>query len=262
MIRIPAATLVIVLAALGAAGPAASPPSREARLAALDPARPLEYLELAEEIADALPAAGGDDDRSLARRLFALAGLLDRERLGRSAALGLLTLESDRLQRQRLEAVARLLAPTASLEAEPVERVDRDAAVAVSESFSSLRRGRGAQGTSALRVPGADEVLERFGASMPGGAKRFREDLKVFRSGSMRPEIDRARREAMFALDDAILSSAAERPDGRFSTDLARGGDAPLLEVDTLRLESVFGIDRSRPIWRDGQWVAEPSSGG
>lgn len=251
-----------VLAVLFAAGPSGEPPSREARLAALDPKRPLDYLELAEEIADALPASGADDDRRLARRLYALAGLLDRERLGRSAALGLLVLETDRLQRQRLEAVARLLAPSASVEAAAVERVDADAAVAVSEAFSALRRGRGSQGTSALRVPGADDLLERYGTSMPGGAKRFREDLRVFRSGSMRPEIDRVRRAAMFAIDEAILAAAAERPDGRFSTDLARGGDAPLLEVDTLRLESVFGTDRSRPVWRDGQWVAAAASGG
>jgi hypothetical protein len=66
----------------------------------------------------------------------------------------------------------------------------------------------------------------------------------------------------MFAIDDAILSGAAERPDGRFSTDLARGGDAPLVEVDTSRLESVFGIDASRPFWRSGQWVAAPGPGG
>jgi hypothetical protein len=111
-------------------------------------------------------------------------------------------------------------------------------------------------------VPGADDLLERHGVSMPGGAKRFREDLRVFRSGSMRPEIDAARREAMFAVDDAILSAAAPRPDGRFSTDLARGGDAPLLEVDTLRLETVFGTDVSRPIFRGGQWVPVPADGG
>jgi hypothetical protein len=256
------AWLAVAAAGLGAAAPAGEPPAREARLAALDPARPLDYLELAEEVADALPASGADADRQLARRLYALAGLLDRERLGRSAALGLLGLESDRLQRQRLEAVARLLAPTASVEAAAFERIDADAAVAVSESFSALRRGRGSQGTSALRVSGADELLDRYGASMPGGAKRFREDLKVFRSGTMRPEIDRARRTAMFAIDDAILSAAAERPDARFSTDLARGGDAPLLEVDSMRLEAVFGTDRSRPIWRDGQWVAVPVPGG
>jgi hypothetical protein len=261
MIRLVSMVGISLFLAL-AAPAAAVPPTRESRLEALDPKRPLDYLELAEEIADGLPPAGADDERQLARRLFALAGLLDRERLGRSASLGLLTLETDRLQRQRLEAVARLLAPTASVESAAVERIDPDAAVAVSEAFSSLRRGRGSQGTSALRVPGADDLLERHGVSMPGGAKRFREDLRVFRSGSMRPEIDAARREAMFAVDDAILSAAAPRPDGRFSTDLARGGDAPLLEVDTLRLETVFGTDVSRPIFRGGQWVPVPADGG
>jgi len=258
-----AVLLAAVPAALAPAPPDDGVKAWEERLSALDPSRPLEYLELAEEVADAIPpAAGSDELRSLAKRLFSLAGVLDRERLGRSAALGLLTLETDRLQRTRLEAVARLLAPTASVEASASSRIDADAAVAVSEAFSALRRGRGGQGTSALRTAGADELLERYGAALPGGAKRFREDLKVFRSGSMRPEIDRARREAMLAIDDAVLAAAAERPDGRFSTDLARGGDAPLLEVDVTRLETVFGVDLSRPIWRDGQWVAVPVPGG
>lgn len=261
MRRVASILLALALAALAPAPPADGVKPWDARLAALDPRRPLEYLELAEEIADAVPpSAEADELRALAKRLFALAGLLDRERLGRSAALGLLTLETDRLQRTRLEAVARLLAPTASVEAAASGRIDAGAAVAVSEAFSALRRGRGSQGTSALRTMGADELLERYGASLPGGAKRFREDLKVFRSGSMRPEIDRARREAMFAIDDAVLAAAAERPDGRFSTDLARGGDAPLLEVDTLRLETVFGTDLSRPLWRDGQWAGPPAA--
>lgn len=251
-----------ILIALAAVLFAASPPAdREARLEALDPGRPLEYLELAEEIADGLSPEGSDADRQLARRLFALAGLLDRESLGRSAALGLLSLETDRLQRQRLEAAARLLAPAAPVDAVAVERIDAAAAVAVSEAFSALRRGRGQQGTGALRVPGADELLERHGASLPGGAKRLREDLKVFRSGSMRPEIDRARRDSMFSVDDALLSAAAGRPDGRFSTDLTLGGDAPLLEVDTRRLETVFGVDLSRPVRRGGQWVPVSAPG-
>lgn len=234
----------------------------DARLAALDPARPLEYLELAEEVADALPATGGDDDRRLARRLFALAGLIDRERLARSAALGLLALETDRLERQRLDAVARLLAPTSMVEAAVTERIDPAAAVALSEAFSALRIGRGTRGTTALRPPAASALLDRFGPALPGGGQRLREDLKVFTAGSMRPEIDRARREAMFAIDDAILAGAAERPDGRLSTDLARGGDAPLLEVDVTRLETVFGTDLARPVWRDGQWVAASGTGG
>lgn len=254
------ALAILLVSLLAGAGSRGAP--WDDRLAALDPARPLGYLELAEDVSDALPATGADDDRRLAQRLFALAGLLDRDRLGRSAALGLLALETDRLERQRLEAVARLLAPTSMVVAAPPVRIDRDAAVALSEAFSALRLGRGTRGTSGLRSPGAAALLDRYGPALPGGGQRLREDLKVFASGSMRPEIDRARREAMFAIDDAILAAAAERPDVRFSADLARGGDAPLLEVDVTRLETVFGVDLSRPIWRDGQWVAVPASGG
>jgi len=237
---------------------AAAPlPPDATRLEALSPQRPLEYLELAEEIAD---AATTDAERQLARRLYALAGLLDRERLARSAALGLLAIETDRRQRERLDALARLLSPAVEAVPSRAFAVRRDAAVALSEAFSAFRRGRGSQGTSALRVPGADDLLDRYGLALPGGPQRFREDLRAFRAGSVRPEIAPEARAATFALDEALLSAAGDRPDLRFSSDLVRGGDAPLPEVDALRLESVFGTDLSRPIWRDGQWVPPPAA--
>ena len=71
---------------------AAAPSSRwEERLARLDPLRPLDYLELAEEVAD---AAQDDDERELARQLCGLAGALDTERFGRSAMLAIAALAS------------------------------------------------------------------------------------------------------------------------------------------------------------------------
>jgi hypothetical protein len=78
--------VVPVLLAL-AARPAPSAESRwDARLARLDPVRPMDYLELGEEVAD---QAGSDAERRLARELFGYAGALDPTRLGRSAMLAL-----------------------------------------------------------------------------------------------------------------------------------------------------------------------------
>ena len=56
----------------------------ESRLEALDPADPRGYFELAEDLAD----GDSDQERRIARRLFGLAGRLDREKYAASAALG------------------------------------------------------------------------------------------------------------------------------------------------------------------------------
>ncbi|MCP4066876.1 MAG: hypothetical protein GY741_01205, partial [Phycisphaeraceae bacterium] len=75
----------------------------EPRLEGLDPRRPMAYFELGEEIAD---AATSPESRELARRLFGIAGRIDREGLGASAALALAALAPDRRTAARLRAVA------------------------------------------------------------------------------------------------------------------------------------------------------------
>ena len=67
------------------------------------------YFELAEEIAD---AAKNDEERQLARHVFALAGALDPRHLGRSACLALAQLEDQPTARARLLALASLLSQT------------------------------------------------------------------------------------------------------------------------------------------------------
>jgi hypothetical protein len=104
------ALIASLLLALGAIAAPQAPPAAEARwdakLQALHPTRPSAYFELAEDIAD---AAASDEERGLARRLFALAGALDPERLGRSACLALADMQSQPHLRRRLLALATLL---------------------------------------------------------------------------------------------------------------------------------------------------------
>src|SRR5262245_1831352 len=97
----PAATRPTVAGASGSLQP------WTARLEALKPAEPLAYFELAEEVAD---VAADAQQRELARHLFALAGMLDTKRLGRSACLAIADLEENAVVKRRLLALASLLA--------------------------------------------------------------------------------------------------------------------------------------------------------
>ena len=78
----------------------------DARLAVLDPLRPYDYFELAEEVAD---AATTDAERGLARELFGYAGALDTDRLGRSALLALASMAPTARERDRAMAAAEII---------------------------------------------------------------------------------------------------------------------------------------------------------
>ena len=189
-----AATVLLV-----AAGQAAGGRDWSKRLAQLDPSRPAAYFELAEEVAD---AAKTGQEEELARTLYGLAGALDRDRYARSAALGIASLTDDPRVRRRLQALASLLARgEAELLAEAAAaRTTAIAAVSLSESFSFFRRGQGPRALGLVKSPETAALLERFGAGLPGGADRFREDCRAFKGG-LRPELAPPQRLAMLAIE-------------------------------------------------------------
>ena len=233
------------------AGPDAADTWRQ-RLEALRPERPMAYLELAEEVADAgLTRA----DRTLARHLFGLAGALDTDHLGRSACLGLADLAEKEPARRRLLALASLLgdddgARGPAGEGGLADEYTLTAALAVTEAFSHYRRGRGPQALAALRRPGAGELLEQCGRLLPGGAHRFLEDCKLYR-GNLRPNVSGGHLVLMLRLEVGLLAG-----DGRpWSSDLLLGGGAPLIEVDPDRVTDTLGTDGTRPLYRGGWWV-------
>jgi hypothetical protein len=224
------------------------------RLEALSPALPMAYFELAEEIAD---VAEDESQRALARRLFALAGLLDRDGLGRSACVALADMAEDELHRRRLLALASLLggggigqAASAPLGAGMGEAPDPAAVLALTEAFSYYRRGRGPQAMAALRTPGAMELLTSCEQYLRGGADRFLEECGRYR-GQLRPGLSDGDEVRMLRLEVALLAGA-ERP---WSSDLLYGRGQPLIEVDPDRLEETFGVDASRPLYCAGRWV-------
>jgi len=217
----------------------------EARLARLDPLRPLDYLELAEEVADA--ARDDDDARALARQLFGLAGALDPGRLGRSAMLALATLARDEPERQRALAAAELVGGR-GLAGEEM-RVDSAQIESLARSFSHHRRGDGRRALAALRQGGGEELLDAVGAALPGGAEAYRQDCRQMRGASpVLPDADMVARQHEIEL---ALRKGRARP---VSLDIALLGDDPLVEIDLADPRALWGVDPARPWWRDGAW--------
>ncbi len=245
--RLVSALTVAAWAMLQASGPDTWATSLEG----LDPVDPMAYFELAEEIAD---ASGEHPQRELARHLFALAGVLDPPRLGRSACLALADLEPDETAKRRLQALAALLDMRAGgLRRGPAGETTYDhvAALAVTEAFSYYRKGNGAKALAALRAPGAMEILEAYPVVFRGGADRFVEECRRYR-GSRPPRIFVQDLVRMLQFEAALLAGE----DRTWAGELLLTGGRPLIEVDPDRLESSFGVNGSKPCYRDGQWQA------
>ena len=224
------------------------------RLAGLDPSNPRAYFELAEDVADA-PAT--DDDRELARRLFALAAVLDSRTFGRSACLALASMEDDANAKRRLRALASLLdasrfssMPATGFEVDRRAEPTSAAIIGATEALGRYRNGQGALALTAAREPGVMEVLESANAAIPGGVARFLEDCKLYR-GQVKPSLSEDEVNALLRLEAALLAGAYRS----WSGELLMSGGQPLVEVDPDRLEESLGIDATRTVFRDGRWV-------
>ena len=238
----------------GQLAPPQAPADWSARLEALELERPMDYFELAEEVAD---GATTNSQRELARTLFGLAGALDPAQLGRSACLALADLESDSTDRRRLLALASLLGQEGggrvpSLDGDARVAADPVAALAVSEAFSHYRRGEGQNALAALKAPGSMELLTAHSPILRGGIDRFIEDCNYFRGGDRMPRLDDADITRMLRFEAALL--AGDQRD--WSSDLVINQNQPLAEVDPDHLDRSLGVDLSRPLWRDGRWVS------
>ncbi|MFM7259862.1 MAG: hypothetical protein ACKO3W_04595 [bacterium] len=214
------------------------------RLEALDPMRPLDYLVLAEEVAD---AAASEGERQLARELFGLAGALDTERLGRSALLALAQFSTDRRERDRALAAAEIVGGRGG--ALRVFRAEPEQIEALSRAFSFYRRGEGRKAINVLRQADADAVLDELDDAIPGGANGFRAALDAMKSGGgSRPDPETVRRLLLVEL-------ALRRGDARsISLDLILRGDEPLIEIDPNDPAALWQVDPAKPWWRNGRW--------
>ena len=237
-----AAILAIGLAA--ARAPVSAADRWDARLAKLDPVRPMDYLELGEEVAD---AASSEAEKRLARELFGLAGALDPARLGRSAMLALASIADTDSERARALAAAELVggrgAKRRTLVAEPAQLES------LSRAISFHRRAEGRKALGALKQDNADELLEKVGEALAGGAQVFREECKSMRAGAQ-PVTDEDAVARGMLVELALRAGELRAP----GLDMALFGDGALPEIDLSDPESTWSVDPKRAWWRGGKW--------
>lgn len=244
--RLATAGVLAILVSAGLAGrPADGPLDRwEERLERLDPARPSEYLELGEEVADrgATPA-----ERALSRQLFGLAGALDPARLGRHAMLALASTEASEADREAARQKAWLLGGNRGARLAIVD--DPRQLESFSRAVSFHRRGEGAKALTALRQDDAEALLERIGPVLCGGAEVFRKECRDHRSGDA--FIDEVTIWNGVVIELGLRSGDARSP----GVDVRMLGDKPLPEIDLEDPEATWGVDPARPWWRRGRWT-------
>jgi hypothetical protein len=224
------------------------------RLAALRPERPAEYLALAEDLVDRASNGGAADaDRAMARTLASLAGAIDVQGMGRSAALFLVENSSNDAQRSRMLAVAALLDPAADVRVEAAERTE--SVLALVRAFSFYRRGDGIRAKEALGRNDAAALLDRHADILKGGSARFRADCDAMRSSGV-PAMSELQVEALHALASGSIAGAPRS----WSESLARIGPAPLPEVDLDDPRSLFGVDPELSVWDGKAWTPRPAA--
>ncbi len=219
-----------------------------------NPVRPIEILELAEELVDAAPSdSRGDAARARAIELAGQAGALDVAGLGRSAALFIFDVTRDPVQRARMAALAEVLggvsaggisgsvgaagSPAVAISSGGAQRVDPAATLALARAFAAYARGQAAPARAAIEQRGAAELLDAHPELLPGGVARFRADCDRMRDG-VAPVFTAAQADALHALIGAALSQKTRT----WSESIALYGRAPLPDFDLSKPAELFQV--------------------
>ena len=238
---------VSLLAAVELPGPRQSVdevPSLQQRLEQLDPARPEEYFELAEEVAD---SAKTPEQRTLALELFALAGQLDFDRLGRSAILAIGHFTTDPDQKNRLRIAAELLSNQGLFQ--PRSRAGADSSqesrLLFGRMLGAVWAGRIQEARELLKQPGVRPLLQKYGELLGLDPDTFIEQLQSRATTPGSFEVTRQLLVEWTVLDRAGLSWSAE---------LVASEGRPLTVIDLVDRGALLGADVTRPYWRSGGW--------
>lgn len=225
----------------------AVPPLAE-RMSALDPAKPLGYLEAGED-------AARDGELELARQLFrrcgALAAAAGQPGMAASAALGMASLEDPSGSDggwARWRALARMLAPDRVSDA---ARIAPDAdRLRFAELLSHYRAGRALQAQRLGRDPACEALAREWGSMLPGGGEGFIRACTGL-SASAPPQLSPRQADQLLAVEAALLARSPRALD-----ELRCGRASTLPEVDTREPARAFGIDDASWWWRGGRWSA------
>lgn len=277
---------VAVPAAASAAGELTLPPAMLERLEKLDPARPMDYFRLGEEVADLYQTPA---DRRLAQQLFVLAFELDRReggaaRLAGSACLALADLAGLERDRKWLVALGRAVDPRfkkASQEAGMAGGSPADAYRAATV-LGLVRSGEGVAAQQLLKEPGVRQLIQRYERLLSdvgdtGGlrvieaeaarwpcsecantriVKKFGTNPPEYRlctncQGHPGPRLTVDQLAAQLRFESRLLQGIQRS----WSAQIVADGGEPLRDPEVSELADAMGVDPAAVYWRDGRWV-------
>jgi hypothetical protein len=221
------------------------------RLAALDPGKPASYRDYAEE----LRARRRDPEaRDMAIRLYLIAAWLDREHLGRSALLGMVSLARSTEEEKKFRAALYVIdprTPLESLQTQPGTTTTADDATAAQDLLRALRMLRTGKGTSARAIaekPAVTKLLETYSRVMTKAEFNAAAGQATLNPRELRQTL-------LLELEiDALLHPGAgsERSTSlNWSRELqGEGGKA----VPSLSLETLTEFDPRKCVFREGKW--------
>ena len=258
------------------------------RLHTLTPTRPEDYYLLGEELA---PEVATSDDRQLTVTLYVLAAHLDIQRSTRpltasAACVALADLIKSERDRRWLIYLARTL-DSRRVQPEWLARTSPptiDSPVyQIATALGLVRSGHGVQARQMLEKPDVQSALERFEPIMKnlgGGslATLNREaslwpcpqcnNTRMTRRGnppevklctSCRGDPGPQLSEAVFLAQLRFESLLLQGTQRSWAAQALADGAAPLRDNDPSTLPVVFDVDPARVLWRNGQWVNDPS---
>ncbi len=259
------------------------------RLAALTPAAPLAYFELGEEVASEMRDAAGVD---LARRLYLLAYTLESpgSPMRASACIALAALADRERDRRQLLALAEAMRPDATVPgmnesvppgptaARPTTG-ESDAPAALATALGFYRSGEYGRAAPLLDRADVRALLERYStpldaivrevksrsscrechnqravraedAPMDGAPPPLR--LCYTCSGNPGPNLDSQKFLTLLRVEAALLAGSGQS----WSTQLLADQAAPLVELTPESLASLYSVDVTKTVFRDGAWVS------
>lgn len=280
------AVLALLASAAVAAPPAGPLPDLGARLSALQPGDAAAYFELGEEVAF---EARNADDVALARRLYLLAYDMDRAGsdaapLGRSVCLALAEIAATDADRALLLSLARAFgaeppAPGLAVIHSPQARTAEDeVGFALATALGHYRAGEYDRASNILARPEVASLLRRHEALLGNADAMLREmsakpscrecrNTRIVKAdldpraewrlcytcgGDPGPGLDLRSLVAHLRVESILLSGSRRS----WSSQIVADRGATLREVDPDDLAALLGVDPTKSLWRDGQWVA------